>query len=191
MFRSYSMWMASCFLLALQASALIQNSSRRAFFQVSTASAVAAVVGPQASLARGNSNAIVYGDESIMSQKEHGTTHQKVQDDLLYDVPNKLADRISSYTRTWAEPAGFFQQTNFEQTVMEAQGPVTFYDSVSGKPLFKAPIGRSAEQFIKESRVHGWPSFREQEVVWDNVRVLRGGETVVRFESESAMYKGK
>ena len=188
MFRSVTTAVASLFFLALQARALVQNPSRRAFLQISSASAVAAIAGPQTSLARGNSNAIVYGDESIMSQKEHGTTHQKVQDDLLYDVPNKLADRISSYTRTWAEPAGFFQQTNFEQTVMEAQGPVTFYDSVSGKPLFKAPIGRSAEQFIKESRVHGWPSFREQEVVWDNVRVLRGGETVVSFESVTSMH---
>jgi hypothetical protein len=26
---------------------------------------------------------------------------------------------------------------------------------------------------------HGWPSFRDQEVVWDNVRVLKSsGETV-------------
>ena len=51
--------------------------------------------------------------------------------------------------------------------------------SVTGKPLFVAPINRSAEDFINESKVHGWPSFRDDEVVWDNVRVLRGsGETV-------------
>jgi len=51
--------------------------------------------------------------------------------------------------------------------------------SVTGKPLFVAPIGRTAEDFIAESEVHGWPSFRDQEVVWDNVRVLKGiGETV-------------
>jgi len=57
--------------------------------------------------------------------------------------------------------------------------PVTFYDSVSGKPLFRAPIGRSTEDFLTESAIHGWPSFRDQEVVWENVRVLKGsGETV-------------
>ena len=43
--------------------------------------------------------------------------------------------------------------------------PLTFYDSVTGKPLFKAPIGRSMEDFVAESKVHGWPSFRDQEVV--------------------------
>ena len=31
---------------------------------------------------------------------------------------------------------------------------------------------------MRESKAHGWPSFRDEEVVWDNVRVLEGGETV-------------
>lgn len=62
---------------------------------------------------------------------------------------------------------------------MQAEGPVTFYDSVTGKPLFMAPIGRSKEEFIQESEIHGWPSFRDSEVVWENVRVLKpSGETV-------------
>ena len=43
--------------------------------------------------------------------------------------------------------------------------------------------GRTAEAFLAESADHGWPSFRDSEVVWENVRVLtRGasasGETV-------------
>ena len=55
---------------------------------------------------------------------------------------------------------------------------VTYYDSVSGKPLFVAPRGRTAEEFIKESKEHGWPSFRDAEVVWDNVRCLMDEEAV-------------
>ncbi len=27
-------------------------------------------------------------------------------------------------------------------------------------------------------QAHGWPSFRDNEVVWDNVRCLKNGETV-------------
>ena len=74
---------------------------------------------------------------------------------------------------------GYFRSTDFEDKVLEAKGPLTFYDSVTGKPLFKAPIGRSAEDFLKESEDHGWPSFRDNEVVWENVRVLKtSGETV-------------
>jgi hypothetical protein len=51
---------------------------------------------------------------------------------------------------------GYFQSTSFEQTVKNANGPITFYDSVSGKALFVAPVNRSAEEFIFESKVHGW-----------------------------------
>ncbi len=28
------------------------------------------------------------------------------------------------------------------------------------------------------SKAHGWPSFRDNEVVWDNVRCLKNNETV-------------
>ena len=41
-----------------------------------------------------------------------------------------------------------------------------------------APVGRSLEDFIKESQAHGWPSFRDDEVIWENVRILSNGETV-------------
>ena len=55
---------------------------------------------------------------------------------------------------------------------------ITFYDSNTGKPLFMAPRNRSMEDFLKESRSHGWPSFRDDEVNWEHVRVLPNGETV-------------
>ena len=126
---------------------------------------------------------LVYGDDSIMSQKEHGTTSSPVQADLRYGVSNKLADKISSYNRVFAEMGGYFEGTSFEKDVRSivssTGGPVTFYDSVSGQPLFVAPKSRSVDEFIAESKVHGWPSFRDDEVVWDSVRVLKSsGETV-------------
>jgi hypothetical protein len=61
-------------------------------------------------------------------------------------------------------------QANQQRTV--------FRDSVTGLPLFIAPIGRSWEAFLAESKTHGWPSFRGAEVVWENVRVLGNGETM-------------
>ncbi|GAX18552.1 hypothetical protein FisN_10Hh247 [Fistulifera solaris] len=150
------------------------DSSRRAFFQ---SSAAALFVGAAPANAVGSP--IRYGDESIMVQKEHGTSANPVQSDLLYGVDNQLADRICNYNRHFAEIGGYFQKTTFEDAVLNAQGPITFYDSVTGKPLFVAPKNRSAEEFVKESRKHGWPSFRDDEVVWENVRVLRNsGETV-------------
>lgn len=49
---------------------------------------------------------------------------------------------------------------------------------MTGKALFVAPRGRSVEEFLEESRAHGWPSFRDEEVVWENVRCLPNGEAV-------------
>ena len=49
---------------------------------------------------------------------------------------------------------------------------MTFYDSVTGKPLFVAPKGRTVDEFLDESKKHGWPSFRDEEVIWENVRCL-------------------
>jgi hypothetical protein len=73
--------------------------------------------------------------------------------------------------------AGYFVGTNFLNEV-DRTGETVFYDSVSGKPLFVAPRGRTFAEFEKESRSHGWPSFRDSEVIWDDVRVLRDGEAV-------------
>ena len=122
---------------------------------------------------------IVYGDETIMNQKNHGSTNSPVQSNLLYGVDQDLANKICSYNRRFAEFAGSFTKTSWEKDLRAATGPMTFYDSVTGKPLFVAPVGRDVEQLIAESEYHGWPSFRDEEVVWENVRVLKGsGETV-------------
>ena len=45
-------------------------------------------------------------------------------------------------------------------------------------PIATNISGRSWKAFIRESTDHGWPSFRDEEVVWDNVRCLRNGECV-------------
>lgn len=37
------------------------------------------------------------------------------------------------------------------------------------------PPHKSFAEFEAESRSHGWPSFRDEEVVWDDVRVLQDG----------------
>lgn len=156
-----------------------ETSSRRGFLQTAALSGMVLIM-PKTAEAYEVGGKPRFGDESIMEPKEHGTSSTTVQSDLLYGVSNKLADKICNYNRHFAEMGGYFRTTSFEDAVLSAKdGPITFYDSVTGKPLFVAPRSRSAEEFIQESRVHGWPSFRDDEVVWDNVRVLKGsGETV-------------
>jgi peptide methionine sulfoxide reductase MsrB len=121
----------------------------------------------------------VMGEESIMGPKEHGTSTKPVQSKLRWGCKEDLADRICSYNRHYAENGGYWERsTTFLSDEEQSAGDTTFYDSVTGKPLFYAGKERSWEVFVKESKSHGWPSFRDSEVNWDYVRVLPDGECV-------------
>ena len=116
-----------------------------------------------------------------MSQKKHGTSETPVQNDLRWKCDYETADRICNFNRHYAEYAGYWPTASFVEdarSVAKEGKEITFYDSNTGKPLFIAPKGRSMEDFLKESGSHGWPSFRDEEVVWDNVRCLGDGEAV-------------
>lgn len=123
----------------------------------------------------------VMGDESIMSPKAHGTSEVPVQKDLRWNCDAQIADRICNFNRHSAEYAGYWTSTSFvdDARIEHAEtGDIVFHDSNTGKPLFVAPKGRDMESFLKESGRHGWPSFRDEEVIWDNVRCLGDGECV-------------
>ena len=119
---------------------------------------------------------VVMGDESIMSQKAHGTSATPVQKNLRWGCSEQTADEICNFNRHYAERSGYWERST--KFLQEESGDVTFYDSNTGKPLFHAPKGRSWQSFVRESRAHGWPSFRDEEVNWDYVRVLPDGECV-------------
>jgi hypothetical protein len=76
---------------------------------------------------------------------------------------------------------GYWQSTSFLQQARKEYaetGEIKFHDSNTGKLLFRAPKGRSFDDFIRESVSHGWPSFRDDEVNWEYVRCLKNGEAV-------------
>ena len=120
----------------------------------------------------------IMGSETLMSPKQHGTSHAPVQENLRYGCDWKVADQICNFNRHYAESSGYFLQTNWLQEVQKEDNAVTYYDSNSGNPLFMAPQNRSFEAFLQESKNHGWPSFRDDEVNWQYVRVLADGECV-------------
>jgi len=125
--------------------------------------------------------ALVRGAEDIMCAKSHGTTEAPVQASLRWGCDRGTADKICCFNRHFAEHSGYFVQKMAFMRAMEGHSearPAVFYDSVSGTPLFVAPVGRSVDAFLEESRSHGWPSFRDEEVCWDGVRVLSNGEAV-------------
>lgn len=122
------------------------------------------------------------GDESLMSEKGHGSTARGIQKKLRFGVDRAKADYICCRNRHDAEKYCYFTETTWlreiKPIVIKGE-PVRYYDSVTGKLLFRAPIGRKFTEFLKESESHGWPSFRDREVNWENVRVIAGeGETV-------------
>lgn len=118
------------------------------------------------------------GSEELMSKKAHGTCEQPVQESLRWDVDRETADRICCFNRHYAEHSGYFVKTAFMDADPGEGNTITFLDSVSGKPLYTAPQGRTWDEFIAESKAHGWPSFRDQECITDNMRVLPNGEVV-------------
>jgi peptide methionine sulfoxide reductase MsrB len=121
------------------------------------------------------------GQETLMKGKDFGSCPKKPMAPLRWGTPQPLAERICCQNRHFAEPAGYWEKaTSFMQEIgnLTASSSITWLDSITGKPLFIAPRGRTMEQFLAESRVHGWPSFRDQEVVQANVRVLGDGETI-------------
>ena len=113
----------------------------------------------------------------IMIQRQHGTCISEVQNPLRWNSDVKVSDNICCFNRHYAEYAGYWTTTTFLSEQRNKKLTI-FYDSVTGKKLFQAPIGRTWEEFEKESLAHGWPSFRDAEVITNDVRVLEDGEVV-------------
>ena len=82
--------------------------------------------------------------------------------------------------REWrAGCRGLHRLVRLANLMFEETGEIIFYDSNTGKPLFMlGPKTRSLQEFIQESLSHGWPSFRDEEVLWESVRCLPNGESV-------------
>ena len=72
---------------------------RRLFLNTAMATLASLTIFPDRNNAFDVGGKIQFGDESIMTQKEHGTSAKPVQEELLYDVSNKLADKICNYNR--------------------------------------------------------------------------------------------
>ena len=114
-----------------------------------------------------------------MAPKAHGTSATPVQKDLRWSCSVETADKICNFNRHYAEYRGYWEKEGtFLKEVSAASGEIPFYDSNTGKHLFTAPKGRDFDSFVEESRAHGWPSFRDEEVNWDFVRILPNGEAI-------------
>ena len=117
----------------------------------------------------------------MMSKKAHGTTENAPAKDLRFGCDLETTDRVCAFNRHYAEHSGYsFQapRTWLKHLAEVGDSEVTYYCPFTGKPLFVAPKGRTQKEFIEESAAHGWPSFRDAEVIWDDVRCLKNGEAI-------------
>jgi len=103
-----------------------------------------------------------------------------VMEDLRFGtkIDWELANKICCHNRDYAEPSGYFNKANINLFghFQPEEKYHTFYDSVCGVPLFRAPIGRTMQEWYSESLAHGWPSFRDAEVVKENIVIEPDGE---------------
>lgn len=111
-----------------------------------------------------------------------------IQSNLKYNVSDRLASEYlpfrfplgttlaqaiccDGYWEAYAEPKDFYSLPSVDLFGRLEAGVTTFYDPVCGIPLFRAPVNRTLAQFEADTASHGWPSFREGEVVTENIIV--------------------
>jgi len=110
---------------------------------------------------------------------------QSVATFMGMNLDYELADRICCNNHIYAEPSGYDNSVGF-YSKLDPNIETIFYDSVCGIPLFVAPRGRSFKEFVDESTKHGWPSFRPEEIVSENVIIHDDG----RMESRCYTHLG-
>ena len=82
--------------------------------------------------------------------------------------------------KAYAEPRETYARPDVNLfSRMNQDGTTIFYDSICGIPLFEAPKGRSFEDFKADTTEHGWPSFRPEELIQGNSRIINATGEVV------------
>eukprot|EP00992_Anisonema_acinus_P006100 TRINITY_DN19802_c0_g1_i1.p1 TRINITY_DN19802_c0_g1~~TRINITY_DN19802_c0_g1_i1.p1 ORF type:complete len:226 (+),score=37.36 TRINITY_DN19802_c0_g1_i1:61-738(+) len=116
-------------------------------------------------------------DSPLMHSREFGTCPHPVAEPLRWNADPALANRIACHNRRYAEQPAYWELV-LAGFPFDDNTTTVFYDSVSRRPLFRFPVRRTWAEFRRESQRHGWPSFRSDEVYWEDVVVLRDGEVV-------------
>ena len=119
----------------------------------------------------------IISSDNLMKEKNHGTCLNSPQNPLRWGVNVELSENICCFNRNYAEPSGYWKNTKLVKDLKKNK-QITFYDTITNKPLFQISHYRDVKEFKEESDKHGWPSFRDGEVIWENVRSLKNGEIV-------------
>lgn len=110
----------------------------------------------------------------VQKQLQYGVSGRTKPDGVPVpvDESESLAEAVccDSRMQSFAEPQFLYESPDISLFTKIREGDVTtFYDSVCGLPLFKAPVNRSFAEFQADTQEHGWPSFRTEEVISKNI----------------------
>jgi len=127
-------------------------------------------------------------DASSADDQCHGhSPMESVRTFLGARIDYDTSERICCHNHRYAEYAGYLNSPEVDLfSRLDPGSETVWYDSVCGIPLFVAPRGRTFEEFREESLKHGWPSFRPEELVSENVIIHPGG----RMESKCLTHLG-
>jgi peptide methionine sulfoxide reductase MsrB len=126
----------------------------------------------------------LHARESTRPPAEYDSCGAAVQTGLRYNISSRmdtfggpsvhesLAESVCCDQRNTlrAEPQFLFEAPDIK-LFASLSGVTTFYDSVCGVPLFRAPVNRTVAQFEQDTNDHGWPSFRAAEVIREHVKI--------------------
>ena len=111
----------------------------------------------------------------IQDKLAFNLTNRSIPEGLpIFNQTESLADAICCDSRYsyFAEPRFTYNHSDINlYNYLNPNGTTVFYDSVCGLPLFRVPVNRSLDDFKKETDEHGWPSFRQAEVIADHVSI--------------------
>lgn len=110
----------------------------------------------------------------VQSNLKYGISGRSTPETLApyVDASESLAEAVCCDSRTepFAEPRFEYSAPDISLfTKMDAKGVTTFYDSVCGLPVFRAPVNRTMKDFQDDTTEHGWPSFRPEEIFAENI----------------------
>ncbi|KAL7552073.1 hypothetical protein ACHAWF_015325 [Thalassiosira exigua] len=139
--------------------------------------AATAAMSPTVASSSGNDGEQCYGRTPMPSVSTY----------LGASLDYSIAEHICCNNHRWAEDRGYLASPEVDLFGrLNPANQTVFYDSVCGLPLFVAPRGRTFEEFRDESLKHGWPSFRPEEMVSENVILHDDG----RMESACLTHLG-
>lgn len=137
-----------------------------------------------------NSNKSMMASSSSAPEEQQCYGHTpmpSVSSFLGANLSYSTSERICCNNHRYAEYRGYLEAPEVDLFGrLDPHAITVFYDSVCGIPLFVAPRGRSFDDFKEESSRHGWPSFRPEEMVSENVILHDDG----RMESRCLTHLG-